>query len=324
MDVPSIRSTKSSKSAESAQSAINWSNKSIWPCRVEASEYCSSVVASVVLVAAASLKSLTAPEPNISGKPSISSGISTVSVNSRKKKLAEKSKSTAADCTISSLPSVCSYVPTALTTFPSGKVILVSSFWRLMAKTPASARVFNSPSSLTPLLLASCHTLRLENSLSLKSIRPSVLLSKSANASKPLNAKKPSDFVVLSPNSSLPLSIKSLPFLSNTNRPSSGPIHPVPIFVPSLLWSKTIPSSEEIVSTPSPSRSRARGSRLKRGGTQLRAALKKSLISSETFCASAAASPNVSRASSANVSKFDSASFKKSLAELMLSSFNWL
>jgi hypothetical protein len=75
------------------------------------------------------------------------------------------------------------------------------------------------------------------------SILPSLLLSKSFKASKPLAALLPLDKIVLLPNSSEPSSILPLLFLSKTSKPSSLPTQPLCSAKLLLSWSKYTPIS---------------------------------------------------------------------------------
>ena len=91
-------------------------------------------------------------------------------------------------------------------------------------------------------------------------ILPSLLLSNSARATKPLAALLPSLSKVLLPNNSEPSSIFPLLFLSNTSNPSLLPTHPVVSANLLLSRSKLIPADLLIVSTtPLPSKSRIIG-----------------------------------------------------------------
>ena len=130
------------------------------------------------------------------------------------------------------------------------------------------AKVNSSPVWLMPSWLRSRHRRRLAYWLSLALTMPSALpplaiLSRSANASKPLVAVVPSLLRVASPNSSRPLSMVPLPLRSSTRKASSGFTQPVPVLTPSALWSNRMGLVVETptVSKPSPSRSKVKGSR---------------------------------------------------------------
>ena len=86
--------------------------------------------------------------------------------------------------------------------------------------------------------------------------------SSSSSAWNPPVAFSPFLSNVWSPKSSFPPSIFPLPFLSSTSIPSSLLIHALFSAKPLLSRSKYVPFFTSVVSIPSPSRSRARGSTL--------------------------------------------------------------
>ena len=110
--------------------------------------------------------------------------------------------------------------------------------------------------------MESFHTLTWFHAVSELLKTPSLLESKSFNASKPLAAFCPLDKTELFPNNSVPSSICPFPLRSLTSRPSSFPTQEVFSANPLLSWSKCVPFSEVVVSTPSPSRSTTSGERV--------------------------------------------------------------
>ena len=126
---------------------------------------------------------------------------------------------------------------------------------------PRVLRVCSSPAWLMPSWFRSCQTLRSAKAVSALVIKPSALLSRSLRASKPLAAKVLLALRVSMPNSSRPESMTPLPLRSRTNSPSLAAAQPVPVLMPSALWSKRTDPLAAINSRPSPSRSNTSGSR---------------------------------------------------------------
>ena len=133
-----------------------------------------------------------------------------------------------------------------------------------MLSTPASSNVNSSFSWLIPSWFRSRQIRRSANCASFESTMPSPFESISFRASKPSVATVPSALTVLSPNNSKPLSMVPLPSRSKTTMPSSGAIQPIPFLMPSPSASNNTEPSAPVVSMPSPSRSRTRGSEVGR------------------------------------------------------------
>ena len=150
---------------------------------------------------------------------------------------------------------------------PKASVSAVPSFLpaTLIPCTPNCAKVNSSTASLMPFWLASFHSLTLAKAASAALNCPSLLLSRSARASKPSAARCPAlgprVSRVLSPKSSRPESIVPLPFRSRTTMASPAPTQPVALRRPSPSWSKRMgyPGSMPLLLMPPPSRSRMMG-----------------------------------------------------------------
>ena len=159
---------------------------------------------------------------------------------------------------------------------PSAKVNVPVRTWILLAPSvtpvllydnpmdtiPKSTNCFNSPAEAIPSPSESCQIRSSVYIASLLSILPSLLLSYSANAVKPLDANVLLSFInVRSPNNSLPPLIIPSPFLSYASKPSLAPTHEVFSAKPLLSKSKkAFDSSSETVVIPSPSKSNTNGS----------------------------------------------------------------